>query len=69
MKNYIIKICMVVVATLLSFSCNNEFLDRQPLDRISNDSFWNTENDLKVYNNSLYNMIRNDESVPIFMGH
>lgn len=67
MKNYIIKVCMVVVATLLSFSCNDEFLDRQPLDEISNASFWNTENDLRVYNNSLYNMARNDNDVPIFM--
>ncbi len=58
---------MVVVATLLSFGCNDEFLDRQPLDEISNASFWNTENDLKVYNNSLYNMARNDNDVPIFM--
>jgi hypothetical protein len=60
---------MVVVATLLSFSCNDEFLDRQPLDEISNDSFWNTENDLSVYNNSLYDLARNDDNVPIFMGH
>jgi hypothetical protein len=69
MKNYIVKLCMVVVATLLSFSCNDEFLDRQPLDEISNDSFWNTENDLSVYNNSLYDLARNDDNVPIFMGH
>ena len=69
MKNYIIKICMVVVATLLSFSCNDEFLDRQPLDEISNESYWKTENHLAVYNNSLYDMARNDDNVPIFMGH
>lgn len=69
MKKHIIKICLVVVATTLSFSCNDEFLDRQPLDQISNDSFWNTENDLAVYNNSLYDMARNDDNVPIFMGH
>jgi hypothetical protein len=68
MKKHIIKICLVVVATMLSFSCNNEFLERYPLDEISNDSFWNTENDLRVYNNSLYNMVRSDVSVPIFMG-
>lgn len=58
---------MVVVATLLSFSCNDEFLDRQPLDEISNDAFWKTENDLRVYNNSLYHMSRNDNDIPIFM--
>lgn len=69
MKNYIIKAFMVVVAALLSFSCNDEFLDKTPLDKISNESFWNTENDLLVYNNSLYNLARNDNDVPIFMAH
>ena len=68
MKKHIIKIWLVVVATTLSFSCNDSFLDRQPLDEISNESFWNTENDLMVYNNSLYNLVRNDNDVPIFMG-
>ncbi len=68
MKKHIIKICMIVVATFLSFSCNDEFLDRQPLDEISNDSFWNTENDLMVYNNSLYNLVREDDKIGIFMG-
>ncbi len=69
MKKYIIKTFMVVVAALLSFSCNDAFLDKTPLDEISNDSFWNTENDLLVYNNSLYNLVRNDNDVPIFMAH
>jgi hypothetical protein len=67
MKKYILKISLVVVATVLSFSCNDSFLDRQPLDEISNESFWNTENDLAVYNNSLYNLARNDNDVPILM--
>ncbi len=59
---------MVIIATFLSYSCNDAFLDRQPLDEISNESFWNTENDLVVYNNSLYNLVRDDNDVPIFMG-
>ena len=67
MKNFIVKISLVVVAVMLSFSCNDSFLDRQPLDAISNDSFWNTENDLAVYNNSIYNRARNDNDVPILM--
>ncbi|MFT7034662.1 MAG: hypothetical protein ACJA2S_003180 [Cyclobacteriaceae bacterium] len=68
MKNYIIKTFMVVVAALLSFSCNDSFLEKAPLDQISASSFWNTENDMVVYNNSLYNLIRNDDDVPIAMG-
>ncbi len=67
MKKHIIKIGLVVFATFLTLSCNDDFLDRQPLDEISNESFWNTENDLKVYNNSLYHIARNDLNVPILM--
>lgn len=50
-------------------ACNDDFLERYPLDQITNETFWNTENDLAVYNNSLYNLIRNDIDVPIMMGH
>ena len=68
MKNFIIKISLVFAA-LISVSCNDDFLERQPLDEISNESFWNTENDLMVYNNSYYNLARDDNDVPILMGH
>jgi hypothetical protein len=67
MKKYIIKIGLVVFATFLTLSCNDDFLDRQPLDEISNESFWNTENDLMVYNNGLYHIARSDLNVPILM--
>lgn len=68
MKKHINRICLIVLATFLVISCNDDFLDRQPLDEISNESFWNTENDLMVYNNSLYDLARNDDNVPILMG-
>jgi hypothetical protein len=67
MKKHIIKIGLVVFATFLTLSCNDDFLDRQPLDEISNESFWNTENDLMVYNNGLYHIARSDLNVPILM--
>lgn len=69
MKKYIIKASLVVFATAFFVSCNDDFLDRQPLDEISNEIFWNTENDLKVYNNGLYHLARNEDNVPILMGH
>ncbi|MEQ6118345.1 RagB/SusD family nutrient uptake outer membrane protein [Reichenbachiella sp. MALMAid0571] len=69
MKNYIVKIFMVVIAALLSFSCNDEFLEESPLDKISTESFWNTENDLVVYNNSIYHLARNEDNVPMLVGH
>jgi len=67
MNRYIFS-TLVSLAVLFT-SCNNDFLERQPLDEISNEAFWNTENDLRVYNNSLYNLARNDNNVPIMMGH
>jgi len=68
MKKNILKISFVVFATLVMVSCNDEFLERQPLDQISNDSFWKTENDLKNYNNNFYDMARDDIHVPIMLG-
>lgn len=69
MKKYTLKVFMIVVATFLSYSCNDAFLDRQPLDQISNDSFWKTEEHLKVYNNSIYHIARREDDVSILVGH
>ena len=68
MKNYKIQIITLVVAVLINYSCNDSFLDRVPLDEISSESFWNTENDLLVYNNRIYDLLTNDNNVPIAMG-
>lgn len=68
MKNQLVKYAWAAAALLL-LACNDEFLDRQPLDEVSSETFWNTENDLLVYNNSLYDLARNDDNVPILKGH
>ncbi len=69
MKNSLIKYSVILVATMMMVSCNDEFLERFPLDEISAETFWNTENDLKVYNNRIYDLARNDNEVPILFGH
>ena len=69
MKNILLKSSFILLAILMCFSCNDEFLEKAPLDEISNSSFWNTENDLLVYNNRLYDLVRSDVNVPIVMGH
>jgi hypothetical protein len=69
MKFKFSKYNLLTFGILLLVSCNDDFLERYPLDEISNETFWNTENDLAVYNNSLYNLARNDNDVPIMMGH
>ncbi|MEO5999277.1 MAG: RagB/SusD family nutrient uptake outer membrane protein [Chitinophagaceae bacterium] len=69
MKKLIVGICLLFFTIFLLNSCKKDFLERYPLDRISNTTFWNTENDLKIYNNGLYNMAGDDVNVPIMMGH
>ena len=69
MKKNLLKFSSALLATFLLSGCNDDFLERYPLDQITNDTFWNTENDLAVYNNSLYNILRNDTAIPIMMGH
>ncbi|MBX2815227.1 MAG: RagB/SusD family nutrient uptake outer membrane protein [Saprospiraceae bacterium] len=69
MKKSIITYKFLLIAACLMFSCNDEFLERAPLDEISAETFWNTESDLKVYNNRIYDLARNDNDVPILMGH
>jgi starch-binding outer membrane protein, SusD/RagB family len=69
MKKYSIIISLVLLATFIFFSCNDDFLYRTPLDEISNETFWNTENDLIAYNNSLYDRARDDRDVNVLPGH
>ena len=64
-SKYVIALALIM---LVSYSCNDDFLERFPLDEISAETFWNTENDLMVYNNRIYDLARNDNDVPILMG-
>lgn len=69
MKKNILKIGLAVFATILSTSCNDDFLQRDPLDQVNNDTFWETENHLRVYNNTFYHLARIESATPILMGH
>lgn len=64
----IIKNMLLSSIMLAATSCT-DFLDRQPLDEISNDSFWNTEEDMRVYNNRLYNMAADCGKTGIMIAH
>lgn len=57
------------LVSLLLIGCDENFLTKTPLDQVTDEVFWRTENDLRVYNNGLYNMARNDNDVPILMAH
>lgn len=53
--NYIYTIIIFSFAGLHFTGCTkDEFTTRLPLDRISDANFWNSENDLRLYNNTLY---------------
>ncbi len=69
MKRYILKFGLLGVVTMLSFGCNDEFLQRDPLDQILNETFWNAEADMIVYNNGIYDIARREDDVSILMGH
>lgn len=69
MKNKFKKYSFILFATVFLVSCNDDFLERFPLDEISAETFWNTENDLRVYNNRIYDQARNDNEVPILHAH
>ncbi|MEX0929992.1 MAG: RagB/SusD family nutrient uptake outer membrane protein [Balneolales bacterium] len=69
MKNHRIEFGIAFLAILFFNGCNDDFLTRTPLDEISNESFWKTENDLRTYNNELYDMTLDELDIPILMGH
>ena len=60
MKN-INKIVMLIVLAVCAMACNDDFLERRPLNSISDASFWKTTNDLRLYTNIFY---ARDELVP-----
>ena len=69
MKRIKLELGLLLSAIFLFNSCNDQFLERYPLDRISMETFWNSENDLIAYNNNLYYLVFNDNSVPFLKGH
>lgn len=69
MKKHIKKISLLFFAATLLTGCQDDFLERYPLDQISSETFWNTENDLMVYNNNLYHRVQFDRNFEVMMGH
>lgn len=47
-------ISILLLNILFIFSCSDDFMERYPLDSISDQNYWNTESDLKLYTNSFY---------------
>lgn len=51
MKLYKLSIALML---FILASCNNDFLERYPLDKLSDETFWTTQQDLELYCNDVY---------------
>lgn len=50
-----VKFITIILFSLLLFvGCNNDFMERYPLDSITDQNFWKSESDLELYCNSFY---------------
>src|SRR5699024_2601415 len=54
MKYLKIVSCLLVFSIVIS-ACNDDFLTRTPMDRVSEQDFFRTPNDLETYVNQFYN--------------
>lgn len=45
---------LLTILSLACFSCNDDFMERYPLDKINDANFWQTPEDLKTYANQFY---------------
>lgn len=61
MKRILLYTCLLL--TIASTSCRKDFLDRYPLDAISDETFWTTEEQLTLALNGLYANVKNNNTV------
>ena len=50
-KNYYI---VTLLALIFIISCNDDFMEKYPLDRVTDQSFWKSESDLELFCNPFY---------------
>lgn len=48
------KYIFIIGLISLLTACNDDFMEKYPLDKITDENFWKSENDLKLYLNTLY---------------
>ncbi|TKG94999.1 RagB/SusD family nutrient uptake outer membrane protein [Puteibacter caeruleilacunae] len=51
------KYICLSLTLLLAVACNDSFLEKYPLDELTNETFWQSENDLKAYTAGLYTIL------------
>jgi starch-binding outer membrane protein, SusD/RagB family len=71
MKSILKQYFIFILLLFIIGACNDEFLERYPLDSLSSETFWKTESDLMNYNNRFYGMLSANHAhrdIPILMG-
>ena len=60
-----IKLYVIILGGLLlgATSCNDKFLEKYPLDKINDASFWKTASDVEMYANQFYSDLKNPNYV------
>lgn len=62
-------VAALALITILVTGCNDDFLERIPLDELSIETFFRTENDLLVYNNVFYDYTLDNRESAVLMAH
>ena len=64
------KYILFLFSVIAFVSCNDEFLERFPQDQLSNETYWNTENDLRLFMNTVYTGVKKAPwEYGFFQGH
>lgn len=58
----ILKLSLIISVVMLT-SCDDDFLDRAPLDLITNETFWETEEHLVLALNALYGNVKEKNTI------
>jgi hypothetical protein len=54
-----ISIIVIIISLFSVESCNDKYLEKLPLDRINDASFWKSASDLEMYANQFYSDLKN----------
>lgn len=57
LNTYLLRVILAVTAGLFLVSCENDFLQRDPITDITKDNFFNNPQDLEIYTNGFYDYI------------
>ncbi len=64
-----IIIWSVISVGLLFTGCNDDFLNREPTEDLTNNNYWQTPTDLQVYNNGIYDDAGDNSTNVFLVGH